>query len=322
MSGLTCRYFGELCVLRLVVNAGPHEGLVLESVENPITIGRSSSCMLRLADDKLVSRMHGEIRLAGGQYLYLDSGSKYGSTIESGDNERRLENSEASVPLNHLDQILIGRSCLLVQLQPVDTSEDLLSRLKRGDRQAANELISRYFERVAGAARRRLKQRRLRGTDSEDIAASVFESLWKKVDRKQFADDELATSDEFWRLLCTMIRFKTEDHVRREYAEKRGGGEVRGESVFMKPGDQDSPGIAGQPNQELSAGELASLRDQHQKMMGLLGDEVLQEVVTLRMEGYKVAEIATRFDKSERWAKRKLAMIREIWQEQLEADSA
>lgn len=193
------------------------------------------------------------------------------------------------------------------------SESELLERLKSGDKDAANELIGKYFDRVAGAARRRIKQRRLRGTDSEDIAASVFESLWKKVEKKQFSEGDLTTTDEFWRLLCTMIRFKTEDHVRREHADKRGGGQIRGESIFMKPGEDKVPGLAGQSDGALTADEIAAFKDQHEKMMKSLVDATLQEVVTLRMEGYKVSEISNHFDKSERWVKRKLALIREIW---------
>ena len=198
------------------------------------------------------------------------------------------------------------------------SESDLLNRLKAGDKDAANELIGNYFDRVAGAARRRLKQRRLRGTDSQDIAASVFESLWKKVENKQFSEEDLTNADEFWRLLCTMIRFKTEDHIRREHADKRGGGQIRGESIFIKPGDDKVPGLAGQSDGALTAAEMAAFKDQHEMMMRLLEDPTLQEVVTLRMEGHKVADIAAHYDKSQRWVKRKLALIREIWNREVD----
>lgn len=201
-------------------------------------------------------------------------------------------------------------------------NKNLLDRFKAGDKEAANELLGKYFDRAVRAASKRISQRRLRGTASEDIAVSVFESLWKKADKQHFGEEDLTTTDEFWRLLCTMIRFKTEDHLRRENADKRGAGNVRGESIFMNAQDSSMPGLANQSDQGLTPPELAAFGDQHRKLMDMLDDESLQEVVTLRMEGNKVAEIAKHFDKSERWVKRKLALIREIWQQELDQSSA
>ena len=201
---------------------------------------------------------------------------------------------------------------------PEKLDESLLKRFKSGDKDAANELLSKYFSRTVEAARRRISTRNLRGTGSEDIALSVFESIWKKAENQHFSDEDLSNSDEFWRLLCTMIRHKAESHVRRETAKKRGGGQVRGESIFVNAAGDQSPGISNQKNDGLTPDELAQFADQHRVMMNSLNDSVLQEIVTLRMEEYKVSEIADHFDKSERWVKRKLALIRDIWQAEVD----
>lgn len=198
-----------------------------------------------------------------------------------------------------------------------DRDDNLLERFKQGDKTAANELLGEYFDRIVRAASRRIADRRLRATAAEDIAVSVLESLWKKADQQQFKDGDLTSVDEFWRLLCTMIRFKAEDHVRREKAEKRGGGMLRGESVFQKPGEDSLAGLAGFSSQELSDTEKVVFADEHARMMDKLGEEALQEIVTRRMEGQTVAEIAEHFGKSDRWVKRKLALIRQIWSSEL-----
>lgn len=195
--------------------------------------------------------------------------------------------------------------------------QDLLRRLKSGDKEAANDLLGKYFERIVKAAQRRIGDRRLRGSAPEDIAASVLESIWKKADQGQFQTEDLETSEEFWRLLCTMVRFKTEDHMRRENAGKRGGGMLRGESIFARQKDESLAGLAGFSNHEPSAPELVGFQDEHARLMQKLGDETLQEIVTRRLEGQTVAEIAHHYDRSERWVKRKLALIRESWQSEL-----
>ena len=193
-----------------------------------------------------------------------------------------------------------------------DTDARLLSSLKQGDKSAANTLIARYFDRVLRSASRRIANRHLRGTGSEDIAASVFESVWKKADQGQFDENDLTSANEFWKLLCAMVRCKTEDHLRREQALKRGGGRLRGESVFLT-NDQPAAGLAGFSGRELGPDDLAACREELQQLMTSLKDPVLQEVVTLRLECRKVSEIAEHFGRSERWVKRKLALIREIW---------
>ena len=201
------------------------------------------------------------------------------------------------------------------------TESELLALFKNGDKEAADELLGRYFDRVVRAAHRRIAQRRLRGTDSEDVALSVFESLWKKADNNHFDENDLTRPDEFWRLICTMIRFKTEDHLRRENSAKRGGGEVRGQSVFGNPDNSVGFGIEGHRDQELTPDEDAAFRDQLNRLLTVLDDETLKVVVSLRMEEYKVAEIAQHFGKSDRWVKRQLALIRHIWNEVLENES-
>jgi DNA-directed RNA polymerase specialized sigma24 family protein len=199
-----------------------------------------------------------------------------------------------------------------------DSETRLLASLKQGDKSAANELISRYFERVLRSATRRIAERRLRGSGSEDIAASVFESLWQKADQRQFADDDLASANEFWRLLCAMVRFKTEDHLRRERALKRGGNHLRGESVFLTNDKEEFTGLAAFSAKDLAPDDIAACREELQELMNSLQDPILQEVVTLRLEGRLVSEIAEHFHKSERWVKRKLALIREIWNGKLD----
>jgi len=193
-----------------------------------------------------------------------------------------------------------------------EAENELIDGLKCGDKQAANALISIYFPRVVAAARKRLEGLALRSSSEDDIAASVFESLWKKAQRNDFGEEDLNSPEEFWRLLCTMTRFKARDHSRRERAERRGGGKVRGESAFANQLGENA-GIAEFAVDANSAEKEISFREQHELLMSKLSDKTLVEIVTLRLEGFKVREIAARFDKSERWVKRKLALIREYW---------
>ena len=189
----------------------------------------------------------------------------------------------------------------------------LIGKLKQGDREAVNELVARYFDRVVRAAEKRLATRNAGGSDGDDVAASVFESIWRRASEQRFDEGDLESPDEFWRLLCKLIQFKTDDHARRATAQKRGGGAVRGESVFTRPDDASSPGLDGQAGKNLSPSDYLELEEGYARMLNLLDDDTLREISLLRMENHKVTEIADRFGKSDRWVKRKLALIRDIW---------
>ena len=199
---------------------------------------------------------------------------------------------------------------------PTDTQ--LLNRFKSGDKDAANELIGRYFDRVLRLAEKHLANRRLHVTEGDDVAASVFETLWKKADANRFGPDDLVNSEELWRLLCKIVAFKSRDHVRRESAQKRGGNLLKGESFFMDSMGSQPYGIQNVSDGQIPVGDVLILREEHDRLLDKLDDDTLVQIAMMRLEGYKIAEIANSFSKTERWVGRKLRLIRTIWRHDLD----
>ena len=200
-----------------------------------------------------------------------------------------------------------------------DNESELIRKFKEGDKEAANQLIGQFYDRVLKAAKKRLEGVRVRATSEEDIAASVFESLWQRANENRFTEEELASSNDLWKLLSTMVRYKAIDHVRNEKRDKRGGENLRGESIFIKTDDaQMRDGIAEYAVDPNSVVGIAGFREQHQLLMDKLDDDILREVATMRLEGHMVKDIAKHFDKSDRWVKRKLALIRAIWEKTID----
>jgi DNA-directed RNA polymerase specialized sigma24 family protein len=60
----------------------------------------------------------------------------------------------------------------------------------------------------------------------------------------------------------------------------------------------------------------AEVAEQCQHLLRSLCDKELQEVALARMEGYSVEEIAGRLDCSPRSVKRRLRLIRSLWQKE------
>ena len=194
-----------------------------------------------------------------------------------------------------------------------DEDRSKLLRAKQGDQLAANDLVTKYFERVLKAAEKRLSMHRLRVTDADDIAVSVFESLVRKIDEKKYKEDDLETSEDLWRLLCKMIQFKVIDHQRKEGALKYGGGQLRGESVFQALDRSQAPGFDLQPDGGFSPDQIIVFEEGAEGLLALLETEELRTVAVMRMENYKISEIAGHFKKSDRWVGRKLDTIRVTW---------
>jgi DNA-directed RNA polymerase specialized sigma24 family protein len=63
----------------------------------------------------------------------------------------------------------------------------------------------------------------------------------------------------------------------------------------------------------------AQMAEECQRLLRCLGDKELEAVALARMEGYTVEEIAEQLGYALRSIKRKLQMIREIWERELTA---
>ena len=184
--------------------------------------------------------------------------------------------------------------------------------LKQGDEQAVADIWNRYFERLVQLARQKLGSTPRRVADEEDVAVSVFRCLCAGAEHGRLA--EISDRGDLWRVLVTMTLRKTIDQQRRLGGKKRGGGKVRGESVWAKSsGDDPSPGLQ-QFGDALHTPEiLASIEEEGQRLLEALDDETLKQVAIWKLEGFTNDEIAVKLDLTTRSIERKLQRIREKW---------
>ena len=107
--------------------------------------------------------------------------------------------------------------------------------------------------------------------------------------------------------------------MRREGRLKRGGGQVRGESIFEGMGTSIPGGIdqvlRTQPTPEF----LAMVDEEHHRLLESLRDDQLRKVAVLRMEGYSNEEIASELEMSVRSVERKLKLIRDQWSQEVQS---
>ncbi len=193
----------------------------------------------------------------------------------------------------------------------------LFEELKAGNPRAADELWAVYFDRLVAVARNRLRQAPKRVADEEDIALSVFNYLCAGAARGNLAQH--VRRDDLWHLLLRLTQHKTVDYIRRETRDKRGGSEVRGESVFLDAVTRSAMGgldqmVAEQPGPET----LAIMEEQHRRLLEMLSNDTLRQIAVWRMQGETNEEIATRLKLSVRSVERKLNLIRECWQREFD----
>ena len=186
---------------------------------------------------------------------------------------------------------------------------ELLQQLKLNQSAAAHQLWDRFIDQLIRAARRHLRNLPRRVVDEEDVAVTAFEAFLRGTREGRFK--RLETREDLWQVLAMLTERKAIEVLRHELADKRGGGQVRGESVFEKMIMESSCviGIAevGDPNPATLELFTVEVRD----MLDGLGDELLRQIAMLKLEGYTNPEVAQRLNIALRSVERKLQLIRD-----------
>ena len=193
-----------------------------------------------------------------------------------------------------------------------DSISEWLGRLKAGEVAVAQNLWNRYSEELLRVAKQRLGASPRGIGDEEDVALSVFGSIFRGVAEGRF--ENILNRDELWWLLLTITKRKSVDHIRRETAQKR----------HRHP---DEPGTDPAISPQIALNELVgssptpdfvvAFEEQFLRLLHLIRKDQLREIAILRIEGYNVAEIAQKLAIGMRAVERKLQLIRKKWKREL-----
>jgi len=202
---------------------------------------------------------------------------------------------------------------------PADNVTQWLANLSDGDESAAQAIWERYFDKLVRYARRKLGDMPRRAADEEDIALSAMKSFYQGMAEGRFpkVDDR----EDLWKLLVTITARKACAQWRREHAQKRGSGDVRGESVFAKHGDEAAPGagigqvLGSEPTPELAA----MVAENCEQLLAALEDETLRRIAQYKLEGWTTREIAESLGCVRETVERKLKRIRMTWSDEIPA---
>lgn len=181
------------------------------------------------------------------------------------------------------------------------------------DDHAATDLWNRYFQRLGTYAKKKIFPRLLRHFDEDDIANSTFMALVKGLRESRF--DKVTNRDELWQMMTIIASRKIANATKFFDRQKRGGGKVKGESVF---GESGIYSVADMVSHVFSENEYDQFEKICDELLCGISDERTRQVAVLRLQGYSIAEIAEKLGVAPRTIDRELALIREFWNESLE----
>lgn len=176
---------------------------------------------------------------------------------------------------------------------------------------AQQEIWKRYFQRLVGLARFKLGDSPRRSEDEEDVAISALHCFFEGVGQGKFP--ELRDRTNLWPLLAKITSRKAINQRRDAMRLKRGGGQVRGESLFINANDASALGLGEILADDLTPAYLATLEEERLRLFASLPDEVLKTVALKKLEGFQNSEIAEELGVTERTVERKLNRIRNLW---------
>jgi DNA-directed RNA polymerase specialized sigma24 family protein len=184
-----------------------------------------------------------------------------------------------------------------------------IQELKEGNQEVAQELWERYYPRLVALARRKLEQAPRRVADEEDAVVSAFDSFCRGAEAGRFP--LLHDRNDLWSLLAVITARKAMNQAKYHRRQKRGGGNVAGESAFFIDGsEQGGAGIAQIVGSEPTPEFAATLVEQFAELLDRLGDSQLSQIAVRKMEGYSNSEIATEWGCANSTVVRKLRLIR------------
>ena len=186
-----------------------------------------------------------------------------------------------------------------------------IDQVKDGDSLAANQIWQHYFDRLVRTVRQRLHGQNRAVSDEEDIVLSVFDSFYVAVEKGRFPD--LSDRYDLWRLLLRMSARKVVDKRRHDLRQRRGGN-VNIHSLDQENSDENAiQAIGNEPTPEM----VMMMQESIEQFFSHLGVGQLRDLAGEKLEGYSNAELAKRFDCSERTIERRLHLIREKCQQEL-----
>ncbi|MCA9049023.1 MAG: hypothetical protein KDA89_09875 [Planctomycetaceae bacterium] len=187
----------------------------------------------------------------------------------------------------------------------------LIFRVQEGDEYAAAKLWEHFSSRLVRAVRNRISRSARRVSDEDDIVNCAFEHCFRAIREARYPD--LRDRHSLWGFLLSVSERRLVNLNRDHSRQKRGGGNVRGESVFFRPDNPGRRGIEDVAGADPPPEIIVAVAEQSARLLDCL-DDVKRQIALLKLAGYTDNDIGKELRISESTVVRKLALIRSAWQ--------
>ena len=186
---------------------------------------------------------------------------------------------------------------------PTPPEEQVLIDLwRKGDQDAARQIVDRYFGRLLVLARRRISQRLASRVDPEDIVQSVFRTFFVRLKDGQFVFHE---EDDLCKLLMRITLHKTLRQVAFHKAAKRDP------NLETNQEEQGREQLLALLDREPSAEATVAFLDQLEHFLVQL-DPKTRRILEMRVQGYSNDEIAKELNVYDRKIRRAVERVRDL----------
>jgi RNA polymerase sigma-70 factor (ECF subfamily) len=183
------------------------------------------------------------------------------------------------------------------ELKGEPSDHSLLRRLRGGNQDAATQLYLRYADRLRALTRAQCSPDLARRVDVDDIVQSVFGSFFRRATVGFY---DVPAGEELWKLFLVIALNK-----------------IRAQGAYHRAAKRDVRLTAGSECLDQGVPADGDGDDAAYTFLQLVIDEALEQLpaqqkqmIVLRIEGYEVAEIATRTGRSKRTVERVLQDFR------------
>ena len=191
-----------------------------------------------------------------------------------------------------------------------------IHQLKEGERDAVQRLWEGYFERLVRKTRQWLLHAPRQAVDADDIALSAFDSFCRRAEQGRFP--KLFDRNDLWQLLVVIAFRKSCNQIKHEARRQPQGGRVYHASALAVDGADDGAVftrlIGGEPDPAFAA----QTAEEWRRLLALLPEEHLRTIAVWKLEGFTNEEIADKIGRSLAAVERKLALIRNAWEKEIE----
>lgn len=191
----------------------------------------------------------------------------------------------------------------------ISESIRLFRQYRNDESDAADQLFERYVNRLTALVRQRMSPRLAQRLDAEDVVQSAYRSFFVRAKDGNF---EVKRGGDLWRLLAAITMNKLGRQIERHQAAKRNM------NAELQPTDS-TPQLADRLSAMTpTADDEAQFREELDQLTeGFTEGQV--QMLTMRLAGYKLTEIAEQMGRTERTVRRLLDRVKSRLEQRLES---